>query len=63
MKDFIRKHWPLVIHIATGLVLFLDPAVKAYAASNPSKSTLLLLAWAQFMHLVQSPIGTQGSKF
>lgn len=53
--NFIKKHWPSVLHILALLVIFLDPSVEKYLHGNAQYGAAALVVWSEIMHWLQSP--------
>jgi len=53
--EFIKKHWPLVLHaLALGLI-FLDPSVQVFFKDHPEYAPVGMVLWAEGMRWLKSP--------
>jgi hypothetical protein len=57
MKAFLWNHKLYLLHMAAGLLVFLDPSVRAFAASHSSYSFLVSTAWGWALHWANGRLG------
>lgn len=57
MKNWLWNHKLYVAHLAAGLVLFLNPSVRAYAASHASYSFAISTVWGWILHWANGRLG------
>lgn len=62
--NFIKKHWPGVLHLIALGVIFLDPSVEKYLHGNAQYGAAALVVWSEIMRWLQSPAASSpASKF
>jgi hypothetical protein len=52
----LKKYWPSIVHVGAVAVLFLNPSVQAFAASNKAYAAPIALLWGILLHRAQSPV-------
>lgn len=55
MKQFLKKQWPYLVHLAAMAVLFLDPAVQTWAAHHTAYGMAVVALWGKLLHWAESP--------
>lgn len=53
--DFIKKHWPGVLHLIAIGAIFLDPSIRTYLGHEGQAGATGIVIWAEIMRWLQSP--------
>lgn len=55
IMNFLKKHWPGVVHVVALGTVFLDPSVRNYLGHSGQAGATGLVIWAEIMRWLQSP--------
>lgn len=58
MKSTLKKYWPSIVTVLSGIAVFATPSVQAWAGTHPAYSVPVVTLWGVVLHNLSAPKDT-----